>query len=146
MTKKRKIKIGDHLVVDRKIYTHHGIYVGEGKVIHYSGSPNNLKNAIVEQTTIEDFAKMEIAGKSFTFDLVIKDESYKKFSREEVVKRAKKRIGEKEYNLVTNNCETFCNWCISGQNVSNQVIDTVESIESIFSFAIESITKIRDSN
>ncbi|EFL5564207.1 hydrolase, partial [Escherichia coli] len=31
------IILGAHLSSDRPGYTHHGIYVGNGKVIHYSG-------------------------------------------------------------------------------------------------------------
>jgi Lecithin retinol acyltransferase len=28
---------GTHLVVSRRGYRHHGIYVGQGRVIHYAG-------------------------------------------------------------------------------------------------------------
>lgn len=124
---KRKLKIGDHLVVNRIGYDHHGIYIGEEKVIHYSGSPSNLKNAIIEETSLDKFIEVTIAGETFPCKTLIKEEKYGKFSRKEVVKRAKSRIGERQYNLITNNCETFCNWCITGQNKSNQVTNAVES-------------------
>ncbi|TPG83737.1 lecithin retinol acyltransferase family protein [Pseudomonas mandelii] len=29
---------GSHLIVGRGLYTHHGIYVGQDHVIHYSGN------------------------------------------------------------------------------------------------------------
>ena len=29
--------IGAHLITSRKGYNHHGLYIGRGKVIHYSG-------------------------------------------------------------------------------------------------------------
>ena len=28
---------GSHLISPRRGYTHHGIYVGDGKVVHYAG-------------------------------------------------------------------------------------------------------------
>jgi Lecithin retinol acyltransferase len=37
------------------------------------------------------------------------------------VKRAIKRVGEKAYNLVFNNCEHFKNWVLNGEGISKQV-------------------------
>jgi hypothetical protein len=31
------------------------------------------------------------------------------------------RLGENDYRLLTNNCEHFCNWCLSGVSLSAQV-------------------------
>ena len=31
------------------------------------------------------------------------------------------RLGEEEYNLITNNCEHFAMWCKTGESVSCQV-------------------------
>lgn len=31
------------------------------------------------------------------------------------------RVGEKRYNILTNNCEHFCNWCIDGVSGTGQV-------------------------
>jgi Lecithin retinol acyltransferase len=38
----------------------------------------------------------------------------------EIVRRARSRIGEDDYRLLTNNCEHFCNWCVSGVSRSAQ--------------------------
>jgi Lecithin retinol acyltransferase len=38
-----------------------------------------------------------------------------------VVHRARSRVGEDGYRLLTNNCEHFCEWCLSGQHRSYQV-------------------------
>jgi hypothetical protein len=38
----------------------------------------------------------------------------------ESARRARSRIGENDYRLLTNNCEHFCNWCISGVSRSAQ--------------------------
>lgn len=36
------------------------------------------------------------------------------------IKRGREKIGEQCYNLFYNNCESFVNWCIADQNVTNQ--------------------------
>lgn len=44
-----------------------------------------------------------------------------KFEGREVVRRARSRIGEDNYRLLTNNCEHFCEWCLRGEPRSYQV-------------------------
>lgn len=106
-------KIGDHLVTPRKTYTHHGIYIGGGKVIHYSGLADSLSAGPIEETTLESFS-----GKhGFT----IKKHASPVFTGEAVVKRAQSRLGENEYKLHSNNCEHFCEWCINDNHFSEQV-------------------------
>jgi Lecithin retinol acyltransferase len=36
------------------------------------------------------------------------------------------RLGESDYRLLTNNCEHFCNWCLSGVSRSAQVEGRVQ--------------------
>lgn len=93
--------IGDHLYSQRTFYTHHGIYVGNGRVIHY------LKEKVCE-TSLEYFS----AG-SKVFVKAEKD-SKSHFSRKEAVKRAYRRLGENQYNLAINNCDSFVRWCRNG--------------------------------
>lgn len=46
---------------------------------------------------------------------------YHLYSPDETIERAKSRLGEKEYNLVTNNCEHYAIWCKTGMKKSHQV-------------------------
>lgn len=108
-------KIGTHLITPRTGYTHHGIYIGNGQVIHYSGFADGLNSGPVELTDIYSFA----AGNEINFKT-----HENSFSPEEIVQRAMSRIGEQNYTLSNNNCEHFCLWCITGSHTSNQV-DTV---------------------
>src|SRR5262245_39574590 len=48
--------IGAHLVVQRRGYTHHGIYVGRGKVVHYCGLSRSLRGGPVREATLAEFA------------------------------------------------------------------------------------------
>jgi hypothetical protein len=38
-----------------------------------------------------------------------------------VIQRARSRVGEDCYRLLTNNCEHFCEWCLRGEHRSYQV-------------------------
>lgn len=107
-----EIKIGAHLITPRTGYTHHGLYIGNGKVIHYSGLAGGFDSGPVEVTDISSFSSGN--------DVNLK--TYKNsFPPEEIVTRAMSRIGEQSYNVFNNNCEHFCLWCITGSHTSNQV-------------------------
>lgn len=92
---------GDHLFVQRFGYTHHGLYIGNGKVIHY------LLECVREDTLeiFSDGAKIHKKSES---------ESPIRYPRERVVRRAYGRYSENKYNLLINNCESFVRWCRAG--------------------------------
>ena len=50
------------------------------------------------------------------------------YSRKETLARARSRIGESSYSLVSNNCEHFAIWCKTGVDKSYQVNDVLESV------------------
>ncbi|MBC3385478.1 lecithin retinol acyltransferase family protein [Pseudomonas sp. SWRI179] len=106
------LPIGAHLISPRGFYLHHGIYLGDLKVAHYSGFSGSLRSGPIEVIDLEHFAH----GKP----VWIAQEPYE-FSNDEVVRRALSRIGENRYRILSNNCEHFCNWCISGKHYSAQV-------------------------
>ena len=131
-------KIGDHVFVDRsvfgiKLYEHHGIYVGDDMVVHYNGLARGivfekscfeeiLSNVVpldkrniakVEMTSLEEFASGDIWQ--------IKEHANAPFSDQDIALCAKSRVGEQKYNLLINNCEHFCNECVFGEHVSEQV-------------------------
>lgn len=54
--------------------------------------------------------------------------NYKIYSPEETVKRARSRIGERNFNLVFNNCEYFAVWCKTGVSQSYQVNLVLDAI------------------
>ena len=43
------------------------------------------------------------------------------FDSDEVIRRARTRLGEKRYRLLTNNCEHFVEWCLHGVHRSFEV-------------------------
>jgi hypothetical protein len=40
---------------------------------------------------------------------------------EDIVRRARSRLGEHGYDVLKNNCEHFCSWCQVGESRSTQV-------------------------
>lgn len=104
---------GTHLVTARDGYSHHGIYVGRGRVIHYGGFCDALHAAPVEEISLEAFAH----GNPVT----VKPEPFARYLGAQAVHRARSRLGEDRYHLLTNNCEHFCTWCVRGVARSEQV-------------------------
>ena len=80
--------IGSHLKVARLGYSHHGVYLGNGMVIHYAGLCEGLKSAPVEMTTLAVFQ-----GKAKKVE-VVSYAGIKCFSPDEIIKRAMSRLGE----------------------------------------------------
>ena len=113
----KQIKAGDHLITERLSYTHHGIYLGNNKVIHYSGLANGLRAGPVEITDLSTFSQ----GKS----TYVMQHNSRTFSHRQTIKRARSRLSEDKYNLLLNNCEHFINWCIYGKASSPQVTKVI---------------------
>ncbi len=59
----------------------------------------------------------------------IKSIEYKVYSADETVERAQSRIGETNYNLLTNNCEHFVIWCKTGISESHQVNSFIDLLQ-----------------
>lgn len=49
------IALGAHLVSERDGYSHHGIYVGNGQVIHYGGFHHSMDRRSVEAISVQSF-------------------------------------------------------------------------------------------
>jgi hypothetical protein len=104
---------GEHIWVTRPLgYTHHGIDCGDDTVIHFTGEPGKKSDAAVARTSMGDFA----------LDSIVHVREYsQKDDPVVVVSRAESKLGSREYNLVTNNCEHFATWCCTGKTASQQV-------------------------
>jgi hypothetical protein len=105
--------IGAHIVTPRRGYTHHGIYVGDGRVVQYGGLSRGLRRGPIEEVSLSQFAQ----GR----EIRVRLEESRHFDRDEVISRARMRLGENCYHLLTNNCEHFCEWCVRGESRSYQV-------------------------
>lgn len=101
------------------LYKHYGIDCGDGTVIHY-----RKPSETIERTSLETFANggsIYVAEYSDGFGYI----------PDVVVERAKSRLGERNYNLLFNNCEHFTNWCKTGISDSKQIRDFVPAITKL---------------
>ncbi len=105
---------GDHLKVSRGLYTHHGIALGDGSVIHYSGEVARKRDATIRIDSL----------KAFRAGGVVEVVRYGRHDATALVLvRARARLGEDGYQLFGNNCEHFARWCKTGESWSEQVRD-----------------------
>jgi Lecithin retinol acyltransferase len=104
--------LGAHLETSRVGYRHHGVYIGNGRVVHYAGLGHRWQAGPIEEVPLSSFA----VGHAIR---VISHPGCT-YSPQEVVERARSRVGERNYRLLTNNCEHFSNWCVSGLSRSTQ--------------------------
>src|SRR5260221_14323833 len=97
---------GAHMVTPRRGYTHHGIYVGRGRVVQYGGLSRGLRRGPVEEVPLSQFAQ--------GCTIWIRLHESKGLDRDEVVRQARLRLGEERYHLLNNNCGHFFEWCVRG--------------------------------
>ena len=114
-------KMADHIRVVRGLYSHHGVYVSDAEVIHFTGTDND---------NILDWSKNEVISTSLADFLRGGNLDVKEYSDEElddlypaqhIVDYARACKGDKNYNLAFNNCEHFANVCTLGRFRSKQV-------------------------
>lgn len=118
---------GDVIKAFRGMYFHFGVYVGDGRVVHFCSTGSNEldpQTADIQETSYERFSK----GNKVTADKM----EQATYEPDEIVQRARSMIGTKlgTYNLLSNNCEHFANWCRCGKLVSHQrtLVDTVSDM------------------
>jgi hypothetical protein len=95
---------GAHLVTPWLGFAHHGLYIGDGKVVHYGALLYDILRRPVEEVTLEGFA----SGR----EIFVVEHGETCFDTDEVIRRARSRLGENRYRLFSNNCEHFVEWCL----------------------------------
>jgi cell wall-associated NlpC family hydrolase len=119
--------LGAQLVSPRRGYAHHGIYIGNGRVIHYAGFGGGWRPGPIEEATLDRFCM----GRP----IVVRDNPGARHVGAACVERARQRIGERRFSLWNNNCEHLCNWCAHGTSRSEQ-IDALRARLHVFLSAI----------
>ncbi len=103
---------GDHIKVRRYGYSHHGIDLGDGSVVHFAGREREKQDACVQRTPLSVFAK---GGRVRTVAYRRRDPA------DAVCARALSSLGRVDYDLIHSNCEHFARWCMTGKRRSHQV-------------------------
>ena len=131
---KKRIYPGDVICVERwgSLYRHYGVYVGNKKVVHYAGRAGDWDNDIaVREVSMKEFLQDAKTYMICKFPQQSSLPNYHLYSNKETVKRAYSRLGEREYDLFTNNCEHFAVWCRTNISVSLQAEDAANIFEKL---------------
>ena len=106
---------GDHIKVARAhgLYSHHGIDMGDGTVVHFAGEPIQKRRARVCRVPIEEFLR------GGTPKVVVYPEEER--SPDEIVETALAQLDAQDYDLWRNNCEHFACYCVTGKRQSKQI-------------------------
>ena len=117
-----QLQRGDHIAVPRSLhvcmYWHHGIVEdidtqnGEISVIEYS---NTTKGFLGSNSLAKTSGKAKVQKGKYALENVVYLIKHKEcLDAETVVSRARNRLEENKYHLVTNNCEHFAMSCKTG--------------------------------
>ncbi len=149
---------GDIIGVVRRngAYEHYGIYLSDTCIVHYAiPASMTIGHATVHATDLRNFLRSDT--EYFVLDFprpyeppvrienngsvphteTVSEElarhlqqrfGYHLYSPEETVARARSRLGETNYNLLTNNCEHFVIWCKTGVSESMQISGMFRSL------------------
>ena len=122
------ISAGSHIKVKRwkGCYSHHGIADGNGNVIHFRWNPEKRAGVI----TINELSVFR-NGDSIAVIPTRKPKI--------TLTRAYSKIGETGYNLITNNCEHFAEWCKTGNKKSLQTRTAIGVLSVLSAFIIVSV-------
>ena len=121
---------GDHIRVRRLdgLYCHHGIYVSDDEVIHFTGEDDD---------SVLDWSKAKVISTSLERFLRGGEVEVKEYNDEEIadlypvdgiVNYARSCLGDGGYDLIFNNCEHFANACTLGKYRSRQVDDISNTV------------------
>ena len=115
---------GDHIYVKRRgrFYTHHGIYTGNGEVIHFTGSIREKTDPTVHKTDLSAFLK---GG-------TLQRHHYKeRSSASKTIGIAKEQLFGRNYSTLWNNCEHFATYCATGRRKSIQVRRVISGLGTV---------------
>lgn len=142
----KEAKRGDIVRVALGPLYHFGIFVSEEEVIQFGLPPTPNRRAEdveVLSAPVEDF----LAGGFLEVGVPEGKEKRRRKSPKEVVAAAQKRLGERGYDILRNNCEHFANECYFGEKFCTmtdnlraqfRAIPVVHVYVAQFPFALES--------
>lgn len=117
----RPLQPGDHIRVKYQSFYHHGLYEGNGNVIHFAGPSMQAlmdpEKVIVRRDTLDDFSMdRHIEVRCYSLK-----EKLQKRNAQKILAAAQESLGEAGYDILYNNCEHFVNRCVFGKAFSTQI-------------------------
>ncbi|CAB4041096.1 Hypothetical predicted protein [Paramuricea clavata] len=118
------------LLSSDKYYYHHGVYLGNCKVIHFSGTSQD--DAEVGKCDIFQFQKGAVDRKLYQVEY---DDLTQLLPVQETLEKAKDVLEDPTkwpgYQIIYNNCESFATWLKTGQVISAQAMAAKSRVTKI---------------
>ena len=154
ITSLAQLRKGDHVMEESPFgYWHHFIVekvrpnfawvihkTGDGETgLRSLGESNPTIKAEVVRTRFVLEPNQVVYRVEYTADFPVVVDGKVHFSPDEAVRRARKRLGERDYNAFTSNCEHFCRDCKAGKPESYQVYDVLWTFGKLLFVALQGI-------
>ncbi|XP_078314951.1 phospholipase A and acyltransferase 3-like isoform X2 [Crassostrea virginica] len=111
-----KGKPGDLLEIDRGLYRHWAVYIGNDEVVHVSGGfKSRQKEASIKKENVWKVIRDSRVQVNNNKDWMLTPRS-----AAEIVSVALSKLGKIQYDLLFLNCEHFANWCRYGVKYCGQ--------------------------
>ncbi|WP_298606899.1 lecithin retinol acyltransferase family protein [uncultured Thiothrix sp.] len=105
-------------------YYHYAVYIGDQEIIHFESQE-------IRKSNLKYFTKESVNKVKSQIEVMTFDEKYtKRYRSLEIVKRAKSKLGNRNYKVFKNNCEHFAIWAHCGEAFSSQANTTSEEYEA----------------
>lgn len=104
---------GEHIVVDRGGWEHHGVDLGDGTVVHFA-------DAVVRRTS-----RWRFAGGN---EVRLVSRPTNGVTQDQAVTNAVALAGAQDYALTRNNCEHLASWAVTGVSRSRQIEEVVAGL------------------
>jgi hypothetical protein len=124
-------RLGAHLKSPRfgRLYCHHGIYIGNGQVIHFtSDRSKDTASARVRVSTLAEFADGH--------EILVEQYEGPTLLPWDIVDNAWRVVGATGYGLLSKNCEHIARWCVTGRLESRQVQRGVVGIGALIAVGL----------
>lgn len=117
----KEAKYGDIVRVKLGDIYHYGIFASKDEIIQFGLPPTDLRMDYKKVEVCISDLETFVCGKHIEVGEFENGELKKKRTPEEVVESARKRIGERGYHILYNNCEHFARECACGEKYCGQV-------------------------
>ena len=107
--------------VEKGLYHHVGVYIGNGEIVHIRGTPSNGRIG-VRKTGWSTFFEGQTRQYLYRYHPIIPFKNYKQIIGQ-LVWAKDNQYGEGNYNLKNRNCEHFANMAVLGINYSQQIAE-----------------------
>ena len=94
---------------------HHGIYVSDLEVIHFTGTEDDSIFNWSKNEVIKSDLKFFLSGGNLEVREYTENEKNDLYPAEHIIHYARTCLGDRGYNLLFNNCEHFANVCTLGR-------------------------------